>query len=177
MHVSSPSASLPGDPKGCFLLQQDPLCLGTAAGEASGLPGTRHLGQTEQRVSLVGGRGGQGRYWLPPARGSSGCCVPSPGWATWLRVLRTGYGGGGKGGWRALFSQSQTLRLFLLLQLHREQSHIQHGDCGDLPAVWIHSGSWIQDVGKDFGIKKKAAVVNGSHLLAPVGNCSFQAMR
>lgn len=36
-------------------------------------------------------------HHLPPARGSSDCLGPIPGWAAWLRVLHTGYGGRGKG--------------------------------------------------------------------------------
>lgn len=45
--------------------------------------------------------------------------------------------------------------MFLLLQLHWEQSHIQHGDRGGLPAVRICPGAQIPDAGKDFGIRNK----------------------
>lgn len=60
----------------------------------------------------------------------------------------------GRGARRALSSESQTLCMFFLLQLHREQSHIQHGDHRGLPAVRIRHDFQIQNIGKDFGIKK-----------------------
>lgn len=74
----------------------------------------------------------------------------------------------GRGAGRALSSQSQTLcLLLLLLQLHREQSHIQHGDHRGLPALWIHHDFQIQNVGKNFGIRK----FSGGKWILPAYSC------
>lgn len=37
---------------------------------------------------------------------------------------------------------------YLLLQVHWEESHFRHGDCGGVPTVWIRAGSRIPDVCK-----------------------------
>lgn len=79
-------------------------------------------------------------HHLLPVRGKSACLGPGPGWAAWLRVQHTVYGGGGKLG--------EILFFYLLLQVHWEESHFRHGDCGGVPTVWIRAGSRIPDVCK-----------------------------
>lgn len=54
------------------------------------------LGRGVQVVTSNWGCPEQCSHQPAPVRGSSDCLGPGPGWAAWLRVLHTGYGGGGK---------------------------------------------------------------------------------